>query len=236
MTESLIWTASFGFFYLLRAICDFLHDFPFPWWPEMTQISYDALCGKHSLQSILPHFSLLIYWPPTPLFFLFLVVQIFLFPAYVLKLKNAYLADGINTVPQQMFLVSVHETATRWCGSAWHYFLSGETDAAWIYSFYCWFLFVIFFPHCSSLMTLWQIWCFCDLFRLCLWPCFRSPLFLKAQTDLNLPLSLSASPLAVLLGICFQVNFQLLPTVFMYLNLTIPIQNVLLCRHKYQNN
>lgn len=146
MTESLIWTASFGFFYLLRAICDFLHDFPFPWWPEMTQISYDALCGKHSLQSILPHFSLLIYWPPTPLFFLFVVVQIFLFPAYVLKLKNAYLADGINTVPQQMFLVSVHETATRWCGSAWHYFLSGETDAAWIYSFYCWFLFVIFFP------------------------------------------------------------------------------------------
>lgn len=91
-----------------------------------------------------------------PSFFLF-VVQIFLFQAYVLRLKNTYLADGKNTVPQQMFLVSVQETATRWCGSAWHYFLSGETDAAWIYSFYCWFLFVFFFPppnplswHCSK--------------------------------------------------------------------------------------
>lgn len=34
----------------------------------MTWINYDVLCGKHSLQSILPHFSLLIYLPSTTLF------------------------------------------------------------------------------------------------------------------------------------------------------------------------
>lgn len=34
----------------------------------MTWINYDALCGKHSLLSTLPHLSLLIYWPPTPPF------------------------------------------------------------------------------------------------------------------------------------------------------------------------
>lgn len=48
-----------------------------------------------------------------PLFFLFVVVQIFLFPVYVLKSNNSYLADSANTVPQQMFLVSVQEAATR---------------------------------------------------------------------------------------------------------------------------
>lgn len=64
---SLTWRTPLYCFQLLWAICEFLHELFFPWWPEMTWINYDTLCGKHCLQSVLPHFSLLIYWPPTPL-------------------------------------------------------------------------------------------------------------------------------------------------------------------------
>lgn len=65
---SLTWRTPLCFFQRLWAIWEFLHELCFPWWPEMTWINYDALCGKHCLKSVLPHFSLLIYWPPTPLF------------------------------------------------------------------------------------------------------------------------------------------------------------------------
>lgn len=143
----------------------------------MTWINYDALCGKHCLQPVLPHFSLLIYWPPT-LFFSFCCCPNFPISSICFKIKKLLFGRWYkHCTSTDVFSVSARNghTLMRFCLAP---FLVWR-------DWHCMNIFILllgsfchFFSLLSPLMTLWQIWCFCDLFPLCIWLCFISHLSL----------------------------------------------------------
>lgn len=142
----------------------------------MNWINYEALCGKRSLQSILPYFSLLIYWPPTPLFS-FCCYPIFPISSICFKIKKLLFGRLYkHCTSTDVFSVSARNghTLMRFCLAL---FLVWRENKMNIFILLLGSFCHLFFLY-SPLMALWQIWCFCDFFPLCIWLCFISHLSL----------------------------------------------------------